>query len=301
MRKIMVSIMLFILMPMAYAWYDVNFKYQKCFDLINIPNLTYTNYIMKVDISSITKAKPDYSDLIVVYNDTKIPRFIANGYLYFPIDLNPSETKTYCLYYGNPSYNEYNNITIFKYSDDFEYRYRLNWTGTCTITNEDKYTGFYSVRCDNGQYISVSGIGGNEYSFAYKGTFTGYTASTSWVFYTGTLTGNSITFTSGKGTNYLDTFIVRNKTAEPSIYWYVEKVYGYSIQYIKSYCEDSYLSTDVLICIYENCTLNKTSTYCEYGCYQGKCIESPFTRSFKLIGLAIFIMILFWIVWRVTR
>jgi hypothetical protein len=308
---IIMSIMLF---APSLAWYP-GFLYRKCFDLIEISNTTFTNYTYKliIDTRSLVpaKVKPDCSGLIVTdANDTKLKRFVvncglANTYVYFPINVSALERATYCLYYGNPSWNELNDGSVFVNFEDFEYRPSLNWTFSgCSITDADKFTGYYSVICSRNGYIQAY-LYGNELNFASKGSVTvgatTYTYTT-WTLATSSMTSGTIRFTATAANTYIDTVYTRYAvSAEPKVYFYPEESQGAYTATLKSYCMDDYVVNEAYTCVMNNCSVNKTLTYCYYGCYAGRCNESPFNRAVALVLVAIGLLFLFYIVWRLTR
>jgi hypothetical protein len=311
---IAIIIMSIILFAPSLAWYP-GFLYRKCFDLIEVSNTTFTNYTYKliIDTSSLVpgKIKSDCSDLIVTdANDTKLKRFVVNcglgnTYVYFPIDVSALGRATYCLYYGNPNWNEINDGSIFPSFEDFEYRTSLSWTFSgCSITDADKFTGYYSVLCSRNGYIQAY-LYGNELNFASKGSVavgaSTYTYAT-WTLATSSMTSGTIRFTARADNTYIDTVYTRYAAAvEPKTYFYPEETQGAYTATLKSYCIDDYVVNEQYTCVMNNCSVNKTLTYCYYGCYAGRCNESPFNRAVVLVLVAIGLLFLFYIVWRLTR
>ena len=314
MKKILLILIPLLFISSTYAWYD-DFLYRRCFDIIELAgyNLTDYTYMLTLDTSSLvpSKIKPDCSDLIVTdINDNKISRVVLNcgatdTRIYFKINISAFNTATYCLYYGNLLHNERNDYTIFTSFEDFEYITNLSWTiSGCTITDSDKYTGFYSLICDRNRYAETY-LSGNELNFALKGSYrvgaTTY-SSTAWKLFTTSFTEGLVRFTATADNSYLDTVFTRYTVSpEPKVYFYPEEARGLYTVELKSYCFDDYVVNEVISCSAENCTVYKNATHCYYGCHAGKCNEDPFSRSAKLVLVAVGLLALFYIVWRLTR
>jgi len=313
-KKVLLFIIPLLFISNAYAWYN-EFLYRKCFDIIELAgyNLTDYTYMLTLDTSMLVpnKIKPDCSDLIVTdINDNKISRVVfdcgaTDTKIYFKINVSAFSVTTYCFYYGNLLYNERSDYSIFTNFEDFEYTTNLDWTiSGCSITDSDKYTGFYSLVCNKNRYVETY-LFGNELNFAVKGSYkvgaTTY-SSTAWKLFTIPFTEGLVRFTATVDNSYLDTVFTRYTVfPEPKVYFYSEETRGLYTVELKSYCFDSYVVNEIISCSAENCTVYKNATHCYYGCYAGKCNEDPFSRSAKLVLVAIGLLILFYVVWRMTR
>ena len=314
MKKVLLFIIPLLFISNAYAWYN-EFLYRKCFDIIELAgyNLTDYTYMLTLDTSALVpaKVKSDCSDLVVTdAEDNKLDRFVlgcgtTNTKIYFKIDLEPLSKKMYCLYYGNPRYIEYNNYTVFVNFEDFEYITNLDWVfSNCIITDADKYTGYYSVLCSRNGFIETY-LNGNELNFAVKGSYrvggTVYSSST-WQLFTTSMSPGTIRFTSTADNSYIDTIFTRYAVSpEPKVYFHLEESVGVYSFRLESYCLGDYVVNEVINCYGPTCEVQKNATHCYYGCYAGKCNEDPFSRSAKLVLVAIGLLILFYVVWRMTR
>jgi len=313
-KKLLLILIPLLFISNAYAWYN-DFLYRRCFDIIELAgyNLTDYTYKLTLDTSALVpnKIKLDCSDLIVTdINDNKISRVVfdcgaADTKIYFKINISAFNTATYCLYYGNLLYIERNDYNIFTNFEDFEYTTNLNWTiSTCSITDSSKYTGFYSLVCNRNRYAEAY-LSGNELNFAVKGSYrvgaTTY-SSIAWELFTTLFTEGLIRFTATVDNSYLDTVFTRYVVSpEPKVYFYPEEARGLYTVELKSYCFDDYVVNEIISCYGINCTVYKNASHCYYGCYAGKCNESPFERSAKLVLIAVGLLALFYIVWRLTR
>jgi len=313
-KKLLLFLIPLLFISNGHAWYD-EFLYRRCFDIIEMAgyNLTNYTYMLILDTSSLvpSKVKLDCSDLIVTdAEDNKLSRFLlgcgtTSTRIYFKIDLAPLSRRTYCLYYGNPRHIEYNNHSVFVNFEDFEYLTNLNWTVFgCTITDADKYTGYYSVLCGRNKFIETY-LEGNELNFAIKGSYrvgaTTYT-STTWQLFTTSFSSGITRFTATSDNSYLDTVFSRYVVSpEPKVYFHIEESIGvYSIK-VESYCLGDYIVNEVINCRGPVCEVHKNATHCYYGCYAGRCNESPFDRVVVLVLVAVGLLFLFYIVWRMTR
>jgi len=315
MKKLfMLLVMQLLFISNVYAWKD-GFLYRRCFDLVELSNTTLTNYIYKLILDTYAlvpgKLKPDCSDLIITdTNDTTISRFVvncgtSNTYVYFKINISALGRNKYCIYYGNPSHAEVNDGKIFINFEDFEYITNLNWTiYGCSISDTTSYTGYYSILCNKNRYIEAY-LSGNELNFAVKGSYkvgaTTYT-STTWQLFTASFSPGITRFTATTDNSYLDTVFTRYVVSpEPKTYFHIEESMGvYSVK-VESYCLGDYVVNEVINCRGPSCEVHKNATYCYYGCYAGRCNESPFERSGKLVIIAIGLLTLFYVVWRITR
>jgi len=310
--------------PPAYSqpWWNLNWKYRQCFEVREIGNYTLSSYLVKmvIDTHSLVsqgKMNPDCSDIRVVVGNQSLPYyFIGCDFpnittLFFPISLNPYERKEGCIYYGNPQAYDQRDITIFPWYDNFENVTHFNendWDLVdCERYSGDSYDGSWCLVCKERGHARVKVPVGNETYFAWKvtqGTFSFEVDGNRTIFYPNrewTVFNQSFQSPAGfiwekpdSGFGGVDAVVVRSVVEpEPRITLKPEVVAGKQIVYLKTYCIDNYVVEERTVCtIAEGCEVNQTYTYCDYGCFEGKCNPSPYQRIiFVILAILGFLMV----------
>jgi hypothetical protein len=324
-----------LLLPLSKAqtWWDLSWKYRTCFQIGEVAGYNLTNYIVKttLDTKSLIdagKMNKDCSDIRVVMDNTSLPYFWIECYtenttIFFPVNLAPYEKKVGCIYYGNPQAYDERDITIFSWYDNFENETlfnQRNWTlYLCSRATDQQYDFSWSLKCISTAtkfaYAKVLVNKGNEFYFALNGenNVNFYINDTLiyqsippnvWTIYTSNFSSPSyFLWNSTKaGAYWLDTVFTREKVdIEPEIKVKPEIVYGKQMLYLKTYCSDSYVVKEETVCTQDStliCTTNQTLTYCDYGCWEGKCNPPPYWRILLIIGIIIGFLFLSILIWR---
>jgi len=332
MRYVALVLALLLLPVASKAWVYEGWKYRTCFEIREIGGYSLDNYIveLKMNTEALIKSEkmnPDCSDIRVAIGNKSVEYFFVecnttNTRIFFPITLKPYERKEGCIYYGNTQAFDERNISIFPWYDSFEDEALTEQRGwnllKCKRTPSDSYDFSWSLMCSGeGAKASVS-VTGNYVCFAYRAipkrdshlsfysneTLILEVTPSEWTVYCTNFTGSELRW---EGKNfYLDTVFTRATVQpEPVVKVKPEIVYGKSVTYLKTYCEDSYVVNELIECSLTDgvwlCETNKTLIYCEYGCWEGKCNPSPFKRSVYILGVLIGLLFLFVIIWRVVR
>lgn len=317
--RYLVIIFLLLLLPYVYSqWADENFKLRTCINIKERNNSAWINYIYAVliDTSGLVSSqviKSDCSDIRVYDNITLLKHYLVGcgekkTYIFFPLTISTLEEKKICIYLSSPLAVDIKDITIMKFYDDFEnltHHAENNWAlSGCSFIYMDTDR---VLRCENGYAKVYANI--TDIYFQIRSNSDLYfndiliPLSTQFKTYNFLINPGYINWTViGKGKWFeLNNVVGRNKDVnEPTYSVGPLETKGITQTTFRKFCEGNYTVLLQEVCT-DVCTVNKTSTYCDYGCYEGECIMPTFKRGLLLIIILIGVLLLVALIIRILR